>query len=125
MSAEFFRKYIDILNEFAPGGGEGSNGPMDYYLALKRMSESYVEDNQELYGTDDSGGGVTLSLDSSTDQEESDAYDIMQVAEAFRTSGMNTGREEFAVQDTLIREEMAEFLAGQGFNVQQDILDHI
>ena len=96
------------LTEFAPGGSEG-NGPYAYGMALKEMAKLYAEEDPNQPAT------------SSAEQDSSDAYEIDACADAFLTKGMEAGREAYMMINDAVQEEMDSFLAGQGFNVDNDI----
>jgi hypothetical protein len=96
------------LHEFASGGGEDS-GPFAYGMALKEMAKLYAEGDFDIPGS------------TSASQNKSDAYEIDACAEIFLTKGMEAGREAYMMIDDAVQEEMDSFLAGQGFNVDNDI----
>jgi hypothetical protein len=99
------------LNEFSPGGAEGA-GPYAYGIALKEMAELYAEGEFDL---------VDVSGMDTTSQNQSDAEEINSVADAFMNRGMEAGREAYSMVDTMVQEDMDEYLDGQGFNVDADI----
>jgi hypothetical protein len=99
------------LNEFSPGGAEGA-GPYAYGIALKEMAKLYAEGEFDLVHT----GGMDT-----TSQNQSDAEEINSVADAFMNRGMDAGREAYNMVDTMVQEDMDEYLDGQGFNVDADI----
>ena len=99
------------LNEFAPGGAEGA-GPYAYGIALKEMAELYAKGEFDL---------VDVSGMDTTSQNQSDAEEINSVADAFMNRGMEAGREAYSMVDTMVQEDMDEYLHGQGFNVDADI----
>ena len=101
----------DSLNEFAPGGAEGA-GPYAYGIALKEMAELYAKGEFDL---DD-----VIGMDT-TSQNQSDAEEINSVADAFMNRGMEAGREAYSMVDTMVQEDMDEYLHSQGFNVDADI----
>jgi hypothetical protein len=100
-----------LLNEFAPGGAEGA-GPYAYGIALKEMAKLYAEGEFDL---------VDVSGMDTTSQNQSDAEEINSVADAFINRGMEAGREAYRMVDTMVQEDMDEYLDGQGFNVDADI----
>ena len=96
------------MTEFAPGGADGG-GPYAYGMALKELAKLYAEEDPDRPAT------------SSAEQDSSDAYEIDQCADAFLTKGMKAGREAYMMISDVVQEEMDEFLADQGFNVDNDI----
>jgi hypothetical protein len=96
------------LTEFAPGSTEGG-GPYAYGMALKELAKLYAEKDPDRPAT------------SSAEQDSSDAYEIDACADAFLTKGMEAGREAYMMINDAVQEEMDEFLADQGFNVDNDI----
>ena len=101
----------ETLNEFAPGGAEGA-GPYAYGIALKEMAELYAKGEFDL---------VDVSGMDTASQNQSDAEEINSVADAFMNRGMEAGREAYSMVDTMVQEDMDEYLHGQGFNVDADI----
>jgi hypothetical protein len=102
----------DSLNEFAPGSSGDGSSPYAYGMALKEMAKLYAEGEFDL---DDVSGMDTAS------QNQSDAEEINSVADAFMNRGMEAGREAYSMVDTMVQEDMDEYLDGQGFNVDADI----
>jgi hypothetical protein len=96
------------LTEFAPGGAD-SGGPYAYGMALKELAKLYAEEDLDRPAT------------SSAEQDSSDAYEIDECADAFLTKGMEAGREAYMMISDVVQEEMDEFLADQGFDVDNDI----
>jgi vacuolar-type H+-ATPase catalytic subunit A/Vma1 len=76
------------------------------------MAELYAEGEFDL---------VDVSGMDTTSQNQSDAEEINSVADAFMNRGMEAGREAYSMVDTMVQEDMDEYLDGQGFNVDADI----
>ena len=98
----------NYLTELAPGGAD-SGGPYAYGMALKELAKLYAEEDPDRPAT------------SSAEQDSSDAYEIDECADAFLTKGMEAGREAYMMISDVVQEEMDEFLADQGFDVDNDI----
>jgi hypothetical protein len=101
------------LNEFAPSSGGGGNSPQDYGLAIIEYGKQYPDLYPEL--ADDPSAVEALNDDSEQ---------LQALGQIFLKKGMLYGVRSLYIDfDTLVQDDLLEYLDSEGFNVQKDIIE--